>query len=174
MVCAFPTWARFESSGSGTQSDPTISSITYCDHDYFFEHPSQKGSGMPNHYIGDLLPTIAISGLSRVRTELVRLAVVPALTPHPVQMHGQLSGHGYLGDLSSTSHGQVEECAAPFWMAAHRDLRCFHQQKPEQHIALLAVVSQSPPVPAGLLLGNQSDVAGDLLAAVKTFWRSDH
>ncbi|MGE5111142.1 MAG: hypothetical protein ACM3JB_09815, partial [Acidobacteriaceae bacterium] len=55
LVCAFPTWARFESSGSGTQSDPTISSITYCDHDYFFELPSQKGSGMPNHYIGDLL-----------------------------------------------------------------------------------------------------------------------
>jgi len=28
------------------------------------------GSGMPNHYVGDLLPIIEISGLSRVRTEL--------------------------------------------------------------------------------------------------------
>jgi len=39
MVCAFPTWARFESSGSRTRSDPAISSITYCDHDYLFELP---------------------------------------------------------------------------------------------------------------------------------------
>src|ERR1043165_10107592 len=53
----------------------------------FFELPALQGSGMPNHYIGDLLLTIAISGLSRVRTELLRLAVVAALTPHPVQMH---------------------------------------------------------------------------------------
>jgi len=41
------------------------------------------GSGMPNHYIGDLLHTIAISGLSRVRTELMRLTVIAALAPHP-------------------------------------------------------------------------------------------
>jgi hypothetical protein len=33
---------------------------------------------MPNHYIGDLLHTIAMSGLSRVRTELLQLAVVAA------------------------------------------------------------------------------------------------
>ncbi len=41
---------------------------------------------MPNPYIGDLLSTIEMSGLSRVRTELVQLAVVQSLTPHPVQM----------------------------------------------------------------------------------------
>ena len=29
---------------------------------------------MPNHYVGDLLLTIEISGLSRVRTELMQLA----------------------------------------------------------------------------------------------------
>ncbi len=33
---------------------------------------------MPNHYVGDLLHTIEISGLSRVRTELVQLAVIAA------------------------------------------------------------------------------------------------
>ena len=70
MVLRFPTWARFESLGSRTRSDPAISSITNRDHDYVFELPGQ-GSGMPNHYIGDLLPTIAMSGLSRVRTELL-------------------------------------------------------------------------------------------------------
>jgi hypothetical protein len=29
---------------------------------------------MPNHYVGDLRHTIGISGLSRVRTELLHLA----------------------------------------------------------------------------------------------------
>ena len=29
----------------------------------------------PSHYIGDLLPTIEITGLSRVRTELMQLAI---------------------------------------------------------------------------------------------------
>jgi hypothetical protein len=42
---------------------------------------------MPNHYIGDLLHTIGISGLSRVRTELSPLATVVALAPHPIRMH---------------------------------------------------------------------------------------
>jgi len=41
---------------------------------------------MPNHCVGDLLHTIGMSGLSRVRTELLQLAVVPVLAPHPVQM----------------------------------------------------------------------------------------
>jgi hypothetical protein len=49
----------------GTQSDPSISSVAYA-----IMIPSSnssiKRSGMPNHYIGDLLHTIAISGLSRV------------------------------------------------------------------------------------------------------------
>jgi hypothetical protein len=55
------------------------------DHDYSFELPD-LGSGMPNHYVGDLLHTMAISGLSRVRTELFEPFVVPSLAPHPIQM----------------------------------------------------------------------------------------
>jgi hypothetical protein len=129
---------------------------------------------MPNHYVGDLLHTMGMSGLSRVRTELVPLAIVQPLTPHPVQMHRQLPSHRDLRDLPSSSQGEVEECAAPLGMTAHRDLRRFHQQKPEQHVALLADVSQSAPIAAGVFLGHQPDVAGDLFAAVKTFGRSDH
>ena len=87
---------------------------------------------MPNHYVGDLLHTMAISGLSRVRTELFELTVVPALAPHPVQMHRQLSGHRYLRDLPSPAHGEVEELAAPLRLAAHRDLGRFHQQIAKQ------------------------------------------
>src|SRR5215469_14719777 len=106
MVCAFPTWARFESFGSGTRSDPAISSITHCDQDSLLRTPSLTGSGMPNHYVGDGLHTIGMSGLSRVRTKLLRLAVVAALTPHPVEMHRQLPRHGYLRDLPSPPHGE--------------------------------------------------------------------
>jgi hypothetical protein len=56
------------------------------DHDYFFELPCQTGA-IPNHYVGDLLPTMGISELSRVRTELFRLTVIQFLAPHQVQMH---------------------------------------------------------------------------------------
>jgi hypothetical protein len=85
---------------------------------------------MPNHYVGDLLHTIGISGLSRVRTELLQLAVVEVLAPHPVQTHRQLPGHSYLCNLASSPLGEVEELIALLRLIAHRDLRRFHQQKP--------------------------------------------
>jgi len=68
---------------------------------------------MPNHYAGDLLHSIAISGPSRVRAQLFELAVVPALASHPVQMHRQLARHRYLGNLSSAPRREVEESTAP-------------------------------------------------------------
>ena len=58
------------------------------DHDYYFELLSVKRSGMPNQFLGVLLHTIAISGLSRVRTELFHLLVTPSLPHHPVQLNG--------------------------------------------------------------------------------------
>src|SRR5215475_15233427 len=121
MVFALPTWARFESFGSGTRSDPAISSIPYCDQDSLLRTPSLTGSGMPNHYVGDGLHTIAISGLSRVRTELLRLAVIATLAPHPVQMHRQLPRHGYFRNLPSPPHGEVKELIAPLLLAAYCD-----------------------------------------------------
>jgi len=96
---------------------------------------------MPNHYIGDLLHTIKMSGFSRVRTELLQLTVVVALAPHPVQVHRQLPRHRYLGDLPTASHGEVEKFAAPLRLAAYRDLRRFDQQKAQQCIASFAEVN---------------------------------
>ena len=89
-------------------------------------------------------------------------------------MYRQLPGHRHLRDLSSSAHGQVEELAAPLRLAAHRNLRRFHQQKPQQHVALLADVSQSATIAAGFFCRNQTHIAGDLFPAVKTFRRSDH
>src|SRR5579864_1123099 len=129
---------------------------------------------MPNHYGGDLLLTMAISGLSRVRTELFKLTVVQTLTPHPVQMNRQFAGHRNLGDLAPTTQRKMEELAAPLGQAANRDLRRFHQQETQQRVALLADVSQSTPIAAGLFRRNQTDIAGNLFAAVKTFRPSDH
>ena len=111
--------------------------------------------------------TIAMSGLSRVRTELLHLAVIETLAPHPVQMHRQLSRHRYLGDLASPSHGEVEELAAPLLLTAYRHLRRFRQQETQQHVALLTDVSLPAPISAGVLLRHQPDIAGQLLAAVK-------
>jgi hypothetical protein len=43
-----------------------------------------KRRGTLNHYVGDLLHTMAISRLSRVRTEAFQLLVIPSSAPHPV------------------------------------------------------------------------------------------
>ena len=93
---------------------------------------------MPNHYVGDLLHTIGISGHSHVRTELLQLAIVAALATHRVQMYRQFSSHRDRCDPSHSAHGEVEELAAPLRLTAHRDLCRFHYEKARQHVALLA------------------------------------
>ena len=55
---------------------------------------SVKRSGIPNQLLGVGLHTTACSGLSRVRTELFQLRIIPSLAPHPVQTHRQSAGHG--------------------------------------------------------------------------------
>src|ERR1700682_4354701 len=91
-----------------------------------------KGSGIPNQFLGVLLHTLAMSGLSRVRTELLQLLVIPSLAPHPVHANRQSTGHRTFGDLSPPPHRQVEILVAPFLVAAHGDLRRFHQQETQQ------------------------------------------
>src|ERR1017187_4209376 len=83
------------------------------DHDYYFELPA-KGSGIPNQLLDVLLHTMAISRLSRVRTELFHLLVIPSLAPHPVQTNRQSAGHGNFGDLPPSPHRQVEITTTPF------------------------------------------------------------
>ena len=70
-----------------TQSDPCISSVTPSIM-ITTSNSSVKGSGIPNQLLGDRLHTMAISGLSRVRTELFPLLVIPSLAPHPIQTNG--------------------------------------------------------------------------------------
>src|SRR5271165_1049860 len=90
----------------GTQSDPTISpvatSIMITTSNSLLE-----GSGMSNQVGGDLLHTMDVFGLSRVRTELCNLVVIPFLAPHPEQTDSEFARHGYLGDPGIPPHGQV-------------------------------------------------------------------
>src|ERR1700758_5558690 len=59
---------------SATQFDPCISSVTPSIMITTSNSPA-KGSGTPNQLLDVLLHTIAISGLSRVRTELFQLLI---------------------------------------------------------------------------------------------------
>ena len=90
----------------GTQSDPTISpvapSIMITTSNSLLE-----GSGMSNQVAGDLLHTMDVVGLSRVRTELCSLFVIPFLAPHPEQTDSEFARHGYLGDPGISPHRQV-------------------------------------------------------------------
>ncbi|PYX43408.1 MAG: hypothetical protein DMG79_22520 [Acidobacteria bacterium] len=64
-----------------------------------------------------------------MRTEAFQLCVIPSSAPHPVQTNPQPSGHGNFGDLSPSPLGQVKKTVTPSHIAAHRDLRSFHQQE---------------------------------------------
>src|SRR5438046_9349150 len=111
---------------------------------------SLKRSGTPNQLLGVLLHTIAISGLSRVRTESFYLFVVPFLAHHPKQLHGQAAGHSNFRNLPSTPQHQMKIFAAPLQQAAHRHLCRLHQQEAHYRTALLGDVSQAPAIPAGV------------------------
>src|SRR5580704_11061233 len=149
-----------------TQSDPCISSVATAIM-ITTSNSSVKRSRTPNQFLGVLLHTIAISGLSRVRTELDPLRVIPFLTPHPIQPNRQLAGHRNLGGFPPSPHHQVEILAAPLGHTAHRHLRRFHQQKAHHRTPLLGDMPQSSPVPTGIFQRHQSQIARHLLATLK-------
>jgi hypothetical protein len=64
----------------------------FLDHDYYFKLLLIKRSRTPNQLLDALLHTIAISGLSCVRTELFHLLVVPFLAHHPEQTNRSFLG----------------------------------------------------------------------------------
>ena len=73
-----PRLARNRFSGQKSQSDPCISSVIPSIMITSSDSPV-KGSGTPNQLLGVRLHTTAISRLSRVRTELFHLFVIPFL-----------------------------------------------------------------------------------------------
>src|SRR5215467_5193239 len=116
---------------------------------------------------------MAISGLSRVRTELMQLLVIPLLAPHPVQTDCESTRHRYFRSLSTTTHHEMEILTAPAWITAHCHLRCFHQQKAQHRTPLFGDMSQPSATSTRFFQWYQSQVAGHLLTAVKPLRCSD-
>ena len=112
---------------------------------------------MPNQLLGVLPHTIAISGLSRLRTELPHLLVIPSLaanrramaTPVPDASPGEKYLRLHSGSLRTVT-----------WAASTN-------KKHNSELPLFRDMSQSSPLPAGLLQRHQCQIARDLLA---TLW----
>ena len=68
----------------GTQSDPTISPVTTAIM-ITTSNSLLGGSGRSNQVGGDLLHTMDVVGLPRVRTEFHSLLIIPLRAPHPVE-----------------------------------------------------------------------------------------
>jgi hypothetical protein len=126
---------------------------------------SMKRSGLPNQLLGVGLHTTACSGLSRVRTELFPLLVIPPLAPHPIHSNRQAPRHRHLGNLPPPAHHQVEIFAAPFRNATCRDLDSFDQQEAQHRTLLFRDVPQPSPVPTGIFQGHQSEIARYLVGS---------
>ena len=125
----YPTKARSQSV-SGRELSPTHASLRSKRSIMIASSNSPvKGSGLPNRLRDVLLRNNACSGLARVRTELFPLLVIPLLAPHPVQTNRQSARHCHLGDLASSSHGEMEKLAPPLWIAPYCHLRRFHQKE---------------------------------------------
>ena len=142
------------------------------DYAYYFRLPCE-GERDAQSITGVLPHTIAMSGLSRVRTESFHLLVIPSLAPHPEQLNGQSPGHRYFGDLSSSPHRQVEILTAPLRNAARRNLGRFHQQEAQHRTPLFGDMPQPSPFPTRILQRHQSQIARDLLPTLKSFCSTD-
>ena len=86
--------------------------------------------------IGVLLHTIAWYELSRVRTELFQLLVIPSLAHHPVHPNRQSARHRDLGDLSSPAHHQMVVLAPPCAAAEQMQREGFSDVEEEQQQSL--------------------------------------
>ena len=84
-----------------------------------------------------------------------------------------VGAHGHLGNALFPAHRQVHIPTPPVRITPRRCLCCFHQQEAQQRIALLADVSQPLPTTTGVLTGNDSQIAADLLATGETLRCSD-
>src|SRR6266403_5935879 len=110
-----------------------------------------RGSGIPNQVDDALLHAMSDTELSRVRTELYGLRILPAIPPHPVQPNRQPAPHRYLGNALVPTHRQVNVPTSPVGMDTHRRLGRLHQQEAQQSVALLADVPQALLAGSGVL-----------------------
>ena len=123
---------------------------------------------MPIHVDGVLVHAMSGIELSRVRTELDPLRIFPTVPPHPIQPNCQSSGHSHFGNVPLPTHRQMHVPSSPVRITTRCGLCCFSQQETQQRAALLGDVAQPLMAGTGVLPGNQSHIAADLLAALET------
>ena len=98
---------------------------------------------------------------------LDQLRVVHLQAQHPVQPHRQLPCHGHFRQRTTLPLSQSLIRTTHLWLMPHRTLRRFHEQAAQKRAALFADVPEALLAPAaGMLAGNQPQVAGDLFAAL--------
>src|ERR1700677_2481971 len=90
--------------------------------------------------------------------------IVDVFAQHPVQPYRQLPRDGHLGQRTASSVRQTLIVAPQLRLMPHRTLRRFHQQPAHKGTPLLADMPQTLLASAGVFAGNQSEVAGHLLA----------
>ena len=132
------------------------------DHDYYcklFRERDAQSSGRRLYF-----HAMSASELSRVRTELDQLRIIPTIPPHPVQPNREFPGHRRLGNVLMSSHRQVHIATPPVRVTPGRRLRCFSPQVAQQRVALLAEMSQPLPPGTGVFTRNKPRIAADLLA----------
>src|SRR5271170_5454851 len=128
---------------------------------------------MPIHVDGVLVHAMSGTELSRVRTELDPLRIFPTVPPHPVQPNGKSSSHRHLGNVPLPTHCQVHVPSSPVRITTRCSLCRFSQQETQQRAALLADVAQPLMTGARVLARDQSDIAANLLTALKPLRSSD-
>src|SRR5579859_5587573 len=136
---------------TSTYVPPAIYSIPVPqDHDSLIQTPlSRKGGRAPNQARrGSTKPHWATQLLC-MRTGLLvlllELLVVESQFPHPPQTHRQATGDGHRRNGTILLHCQVQVFPLPLRFIAHGHVSGFHQQSPQQTIALLGDVPQSLP-----------------------------
>jgi len=127
---------------------------------------------MPIMTVGDLLHTMAISGLSRVRTRAFQLTVVQTLTPHPVPMTASWRAIATFAIFPSAAHGRWKKLAPPLPFTADRDLRRFDQQDRNRAVACVLMCPRRRR-PLDSSAGTRLHSC-DLLATTETCGSSNH
>jgi hypothetical protein len=69
---------------------------------------------MPTHEGSVLVHTMLACVLSRVRTELDPLRILPTVPPHPIQPNRESSGHGHSNIIASPGmHAKYKAASLP-------------------------------------------------------------
>jgi len=118
----------------------------------------------PNQFLG---LACADPGYPRAALDANDLWIRSIGAQHPVESYRQLACCRYLGHAFRFAMTALLIRPPQTLVATHRALRRFHQQLPQEPVALLADPAQPLPSARAVLARNQPHIAGHLLAPLK-------